>query len=216
MSLSQPEGYLAVPSTGAGPGLLVLHAWWGLNENIKTLCNRLASEGFIAFAPDLYDGKVATTIADAKTLCNALDEARSTSIIAEALTYFNERSDVSVRGVGVMGFSLGVYFALNLADHNPESVRAVVLFYGSGGESHSKSNAAYLGHMAENDDYEPAAEIKKLEEALRAAGRPVTFHTYPGTGHWFFEPDRPDAYDESAATLAWERTVPFLKEQLSP
>ena len=75
----------------------------------------------------------------------------------------------------------------------------------------SSSRAAYLGHFADNDEYEPQANVDALEEALRRAGRRVTFHRYAGTGHWFFEPDRPQAYNEVAAKLAWDRTLAFLQ-----
>ena len=93
----------------------------------------------------------------------------------------------------------------------PSQIRSVVLFYGTGGGDFSSSRAAYLGHFAENDPYEPKANVDELEETLKNAGRPVTFYRYEGTGHWFFEPDRTQAYNEAAAKLAWERTVEFLR-----
>ena len=111
----------------------------------------------------------------------------------------------------MIGFSLGAYYALDLATADPERVRKVVLFYGTGGGDFSRSKAAYLGHFAEDDVYEPASEVDQLEQMLKRAARPVTFHRYPGTRHWFFEPDRRDAYNEAAAHLAWERTLAFLK-----
>ncbi|GAB4408525.1 MAG: hypothetical protein Fur0044_01850 [Anaerolineae bacterium] len=113
-----------------------------------------------------------------------------------------------------MGFSLGAYYALDLAAADPEHIRSVVIFYGSGDGDFSTSRAAYLGHFAENDPYEPPANVNELEESLRRAGRPVTFYRYPGTGHWFFEPDRTEAYNQAAATLAWERTLTFLSNFL--
>jgi carboxymethylenebutenolidase len=111
----------------------------------------------------------------------------------------------------VLGFSLGAYFALDLSATHPEAVRSVVIFYGTGPADFRRSKAAYLGHFAESDPFEPRAEVDKLESAIRSAGRPVTFHHYAGTGHWFFEPDRSDAYQEVAATLAWDRTLAFLE-----
>jgi carboxymethylenebutenolidase len=85
------------------------------------------------------------------------------------------------------------------------------LFYGTGDGDYSTSHASYLGHFAADDPFEPPANVDALEAALKAAGRPVTFYRYPGVGHWFFEPDRADAYDEAAAALAWQRTLSFLK-----
>jgi carboxymethylenebutenolidase len=115
----------------------------------------------------------------------------------------------------VLGFSLGAFYALDLSATEPELVRKVVLFYGTGDGDLSRSQAAYLGHFAEHDPFEPEANVGGLEVALRRFGRPVTFHRYPGAGHWFFEPDRPEAYDPAAATLAWERTLDFLRCPIS-
>jgi carboxymethylenebutenolidase len=111
----------------------------------------------------------------------------------------------------VIGFSLGAYYALDLAAAEPEQIRSVAVFYGTGSVDHSSSRAAYLGHFAENDEFEPQSNVDALEESLKRAGRPVTFHRYSGTGHWFFEPDRPQAYDHAAASLAWDRTLAFLR-----
>ena len=111
----------------------------------------------------------------------------------------------------MIGFSLGVYYALDLAAADPEHIRSAVIFYGSGDGNYSNSRAAYLGHFAEKDEFEPQSNVDNLEESLRSAGRPVTFYRYSGTGHWFFEPDRSQAYNQAAASLAWDRTLDFLK-----
>jgi len=213
MLSSQPEGYLAIPRSGGGPGVLVLHAWWGLNDTMKEVCDRLAESGFVAFAPDLYHGKVADNIADAETLGKALDtnHLQAKADIADATMFLNERVGQADRGLAVIGFSLGAYYALDLAADDPEHIRSVVIFYGTGGGDYSNSRAAYLGHFAENDEFEPQSNIDNLEESLRRAGCPVTFYRYRRTGHWFFEPDRSQAYNQTAASLAWDRTLAFLK-----
>ena len=213
MTQSQPQGFLAVPPTGKGPGVLVLHAWWGLNDTIKALCMYLAESGFAAFAPDLYHGKIAKTIPEAEALGKALDAnyLQAKAEIAEATMYLNERVGQADRGLAVIGFSLGAYYALDLSAADPDHIRSVVIFYGTGGGDFSDSKAAYLGHFAENDQFEPQSNVDDLEESLRFAGRRVTFYNYPGTGHWFFEPDRSQAYNQAAASLAWERTLTFLK-----
>lgn len=210
----QPPGFLAIPDMGKGPGLMVLHPWWGLNETMKALCGRLATEGFITLAPDLYRDKIAATIKDAEILSSKLNEAQAKSDIADAVTFLSERADPTGPGLGVIGFSLGAYYALGLSLEDPDRVRTVVVFYGTRSGDYRRSKATYLGHFAQTDDYEPASDVRSLEDSLRAAGRPVTFHTYAGTGHWFFEQDRSDAYNERAAKLAWERTVTFLREEL--
>jgi carboxymethylenebutenolidase len=213
MTNSQPQGFLAVPSAGMGQGILVLHAWWGLNDTIKAICNRLAESGFVAFAPDLYHGRIAVTIPEAETLAKALNAnyQQAEAELAEATLFLGERAEQTDRGLTVIGFSLGANYALDLAIADPEHIRSVVLFYGTGGGDFSTSRAAYLGHFAENDPYEPQSGVDELEASLKSAGRPVTFYRYPGTGHWFMEPDRTDAYNQAAASLAWERTLTFLK-----
>jgi len=211
MAASQPEGYLATPSAGSGAPVLVLHAWWGLNDTMKRICDRLAEAGFTAFAPDIYHGKVAYTIEGAETLAKALDDESLQADTANAIDFLVEGTDDAGRSVAVVGFSMGAYAALELAAADPERIHSVVLFYGTGFTEHGESRAAYLGHFAENDDFEPKSSVDELEESLKAAGRPVSFYTYPGTGHWFFEADRADAYDQAAAELAWKRTLEFLK-----
>src|SRR5512141_1259725 len=106
MTYSQPQGFLAVPPTGKGPGVLVLHAWWGLNDTIRAICTRLAEAGFVAYAPDLYHGKVTDTIAGAESLAKALDanQHQATAHIAEATRFLSERAGQAERGLAVVGF----------------------------------------------------------------------------------------------------------------
>jgi carboxymethylenebutenolidase len=207
-------GYLSAPS-GGGPGVLVLHAWWGLNDTVKTVCDRLASEGYVAFAPDFFEGQVATTIDDAKKLSGAAESERSDDLEAagtQAVDFLSQRA--SSPRVGAIGFSFGAAWASVLAAMRPANVAAVVLFYGSYAPDLTPVTAAFLGHFAENDAYEPREWMEALQAALKAAGRPATFYVYESTKHWFFEPDRPESYNPKAAELAWERTLAFLAEQL--
>ena len=113
-------------------------------------------------------------------------------------------------GLAVIGFSLGAYYALDLSVADPDHVRQVVLFYGTGPGDFSRAQAEYLGHFADTDPYESKEYVDGLEATLRSAGRPATFYHYAGTGHWFFEPDRKDAFNQAAATPAWQRTLAFL------
>jgi len=212
----QPQGFLAVPPSGKGPGVLVLHAWWGLNDTIKGVCTRLAEAGFIAFALDLYHGQVAATIPDAERLGGTIDanHVQAEAETAQAALFLHERVGEVDGGLAVVCFSLGGYYGLQLSAAHPEHIRSVVLFYGTTGTmelDYRRSKAAYLGHFAENDPYETKSNVDNLEKSLKHAGRPVTFHRYKGASHWFFEPDRVDAYNETAANLAWDRTLAFLK-----
>ncbi len=211
-SQRRPEGFLAEAKSGRGPGVLVLHPWWGLNADVKAFCNRLADSGFIAFAPDLFHGKTATTVAEAEALTKA-HQAKDLEIqaqIAEGAKYLAERS--GEEGIAVVGFSFGAYYALQFSNAEPTRVRAAVIFYGTGPEDFSKAKAEYLGHFAEKDEFEPRESVDGLAKLLRNAGRTATIHTYPGTGHWFFEPSVKQSYDEAAADLAWERTLQFLRK----
>lgn len=212
MTLSQPPGFLALPRTGNGQGVLVLHAWWGLNDTIKAFCSRLAESGFLAFAPDLYHGQVAQTIEEAEVLSSALDGnfLQAKAEIAEATRFLAEKAGKEGNNLAVIGFSLGAYYALDLSNADPEHIRSVVVFYGSGVEDFSNAKAEYLGHFAEDDPYEPPENVNFLEDAIRRAGRSVTIYRYLGTGHWFFESDRTQAFDPEAASLAWDRTLAFL------
>jgi carboxymethylenebutenolidase len=215
MPRTQPDGHLVPSATGTGNGVLVLHAWWGLNDTMKAFCTRLADSGFTVFAPDLYHGQIAGTIGDAEALANALDADadKARADISDATDFLAEQAGQADRSIAVVGFSLGAAYALDLSISDPERIRSVVLFYGTGpGGDLTRSKAAYLGHFAETDEFEPLSGVDALETALKGAGRPVTFHRYPDVRHWFFEPDRPQAFNAEAARLAWDRTVEFLRE----
>ncbi len=206
--------YLAIPESGKGAGVLVLHAWWGLNGFFRDFCDRLAQEGFVALAPDLYHGKIAATIEEAEKLNNELSMKQASEDILAAVNVLGRISNAAEKGLGVVGFSMGAYLALWLAHEKPEAIQAVTVFYGTGEGDFTHSKAAFQGHFAASDPYETEDNIKQLEKNLLSASRPISLYTYPGTGHWFFEQDRKDAYNAEAAKLAWERTAAFLHEYL--
>jgi carboxymethylenebutenolidase len=215
---SPAPGYLATPDGAVGPGVVVLHAWWGLTEPFRQVCDRLAEAGFVALAPDLYRGKTATTVEEAEALRDAMDLERVDGDIRGAVQFLSQHDATRLadgRGtLAFVGFSLGGAYALDMSVNLAEEIAAVVTFYASyTGPDYRRAKAAYLCHFAEDDPFEPAEAVAEMEEALRAAGRQATFFTYPGTKHWFFEVDRPDAYDAAAAALAWDRTIAFLNTQ---
>jgi carboxymethylenebutenolidase len=214
-----PEGnraYLAVPERGTGAGVLVLHAWWGLTSVFTDACDRLAAAGFVALVPSLFPGgATAATIPEAEALRDAHDEATVVEpVVLAAVEQLREVPAVTGSKIGVIGFSLGAYWALHLSQVRPDDVGAVVTIYGTDDGDYSTARAAYLGHFAEHDDFEPLQAVRALEEKIRAAGCEVTFHVYPGTDHWFVEPNQPDVYNAAAAELVWDRTLDFLKAQL--
>ena len=130
-----------------------------------------------------------------------------------ALRYLRQLGAASP--LGVIGFSLGGAYALDTSVNQPEEIAAAVVFYDTyPGLEYDRSQASYLCHYAEDDSFVSMEAVAQMERELQAAGRPVTISTYPGTKHWFFEANRPDAYDAAAAALAWERTVAFLNAGL--
>lgn len=204
--------YLAVPKSGSGAGVLVLHPWWGLNDVIRDFCDRLAAAGYVALAPDMFSGRLARTVPEAEQLVAQMSEARIvTPIILSAAEELNRRAP---GGLGTIGFSFGGFWALWLSERRPDLIRAAAIFYATYDGDFKQSGAAYLCHFAETDPFESSEGIALLEKNLKAADRPAALHTYPGTGHWFVEKDRPEAYDATAAELAWERTLAFLHDQL--
>lgn len=146
-----------------------------------------------------------------------MDRKRTYQIARQALDFLLEREEVLPTHVATIGFSLGCGPALELARNRPECVKAVVLFYGSGGGKFDSARSDFLGHFAQDDQWGAHPEkVESLRARLSKSGGEVIFHIYPNTRHWFFESDRPEAYNKDAADEAWERTVAFLKVKLLP
>ena len=190
-------------------GVLVLHAWWGLNEDVRAYARRLAAEGFTVETPDLYGGgRTATEIPAAQALMKARDTGRAMAEIDRAA----ERLAKAGR-FGVLGWSMGGSFAWDLVERRPGTVAALVDHYGGGEFKPGAQLPPILGHHGELDD--DIVPLRDLDQKLRDAGQQHEFHYYPGAKHWFAEPSRPE-YDPEAATLAWDRTVRFLHKHLGP
>ena len=206
--------YAAGDDRPGEPGVLVLHPWWGLNDDVVAYADRLAGEGFAVAAPDMFGGQVATTVDDAERLAKAADEAAIDTITLTALDHLTQRVGSTGR-LAALGFSFGAHWAI-WSPVQRASVVATVLYYGTTGDSVlTESSVPVLGHFAEDDPYETTEWVAEVEGILRSAGRNVTFHRYPGTGHWFAEPSR-DAYRPEAADLAFDRTIAFLREHVEP
>ncbi len=203
--------YLALPASGAGPGVLVLHAWWGLTATVRDVADRLAAAGFVALAPDLYNGAVATTIDEAERLLGAMDRGATYATISAASAALRGHPATTGDQIGAIGFSMGGSWALRLDD----DIAAIVTFYGLTSAEDVTAKAPIHGHFASDDEFDSADDARAVEQAVQAAGRHATFYIYPNTRHWFFESDRPE-YDAAAAALAWERTVAFLQAHLTP
>jgi carboxymethylenebutenolidase len=201
------NAYLAAPEQG-GPGVLVLHAWWGLKPFFKQICDQLAAQGFTALAPDYYQGNLATTIEQAEALREKVNQDVAGDIIKAA----HDHLAALGQPIGAIGFSMGASWAVLMAANEPD-IAAVTMFYGAGEADYSNFKAKVLGHFSDVDEWEPIEWVNKMEADMKAAGVDVTLHIYPGAAHWFVEADRPE-YDSAAASLAWSRTYEFLKKNL--
>ena len=216
-SVGDANAYLAPAQPSPGPPILLLHAWWGLNQTMRDLGDRLAADGFTVMAPDLFDGAVNTTIEDADAFTTAIERGgdglgglnpdRITRQVEATLDHLLAHPDVRGDRAGIVALSFGGWYGSQVASGRSD-VAAFVSIYsdvyqGPGG-------AAYLGHFAENDQFVESPEAAGIEEPL---GEGSAAHVYPGTKHWFMEPDRPE-FDPDAAELAYRRTVEFLRANL--
>ncbi len=210
-------GYLATPAQTPAPGLVVVQEWWGLVPQITRTCDRLAAEGFVALAPDLYHGAIAehTEMDKAAELMNVLPADRAARDMGAAIDVLLANPDVSGDSVGVVGFCMGGMLALALAAREGDRIGAVVTFYGAplGDDPPDWSGltAPVLGHVAENDDFFPAEPFMALGDQLTDLGKDVTFVLYPGVGHAFCNEDDPlGTHDPEVTAAAWARSLDFL------
>lgn len=210
------EGYESVPELGRGPGVVVIQEWWGLVDHIKDVCDRFATAGFVALAPDLYHGKTTKSPDQAGKLMMALHIDETEKELEGAVTYLLKHDAVTSNKIGVVGFCMGGALALYTATKNP-NLGASVVFYG--GHPNVKPDlpslaAPLLGLYAEKDAFVTPESVRELEGKLKDLGKDVEIHIYPDADHAFFNDSRPEVYDEEAAADAWRRTVEFLKHRL--
>lgn len=212
------SGYLAMVATsGNGPGILVLQEWWGLVDHIKDVCGRLAREGFVALAPDLYHGAASTSPDEAGKLFMALNIGKAGADLRGAADALLSRAEVTSRRVGVMGFCMGGQLAMYAGAEYPDRVAAAVNFYGI--HPNVRIDPARLtvplqAHFATRDTSVKEAEARALVGKIEAAGGKVEAYFYDAD-HAFFNDTRPTVYDPAAARTAWERTLKFLREHVT-
>jgi carboxymethylenebutenolidase len=209
------HGALALPEGDAPAGAVILvHEWYGLNDDMRRLAGRFAAEGFLALAVDLYDGRVATDAPEAMKLSSGLKTPDAVRIIAAAAETLRSLPRSNGR-VAVTGFCLGGAMALAAACAVP-GLAAAVPFYGIPKPEYvdwSRCEAPILGHYGAKDPMIAMERPQAMADAARAAGRSFTLHFYDA-GHAFMREGDPDAYDAPSASQAWERTVAFLRERL--
>jgi carboxymethylenebutenolidase len=192
-------------------GLVLLHAWWGLNEDVKRRTDILRKEGYTVVTPDLFGGRVAKTIEEATALTQGEreNEAKITQAVDDAVTELGKRVD----RIGIVAWSFGVWYAWKMGITRSDKVRGLALFYGIGPNEPTAPTSPVLAHFAEHDEYEDINFARQVEKEMSAAGHDVKVEFYPGTKHWFDEPSRPE-YDKAASDLAWERTRAFFRKHL--
>ncbi len=220
------RAYHAVANPDTGARVLLLHPWWGLNQPMIDLADRLAGDGFVVLAPDLFDGVVLDTIDDADAHLQEV-EGDPDAMYARVQRALDSLLAGEQDPVGVIGFSMGAAYGHWLTSDRDE-IGAVVTFYGGLGFdapegeeaepwqwSLTESSPPYLGHFAEEDPYEDedSAGVEGFDSRLKAANTASAAYLYPGAKHWFFEDNRPE-YDSESAELAYQRTVAFLTESL--
>jgi carboxymethylenebutenolidase len=214
------SGYLAVPESGSGPGVVVIQEWWGLVPHIREVCDRFAAEGFVALAPDLYDGQSTTEPDEAGKLMMTMNLEAAVARIGAAMDMLAAHEAVTSAQVGVTGFCMGGGLALLAACRRPDIVGACVPFYGvipwaDAEPDWSTLNAPVLGHFAANDDFFGPAKVDELRQRLDALGKDATLVVHPGVDHAFFNDHRPEVYDEATAQSTWADTLAFLRANVS-
>jgi carboxymethylenebutenolidase len=215
------SGYLVAPPSGSGPGVIVVQEWWGLDSGIKEMAERLGRDGFVALAPDLYHGELAShdEMDKAAELMHSLPPDRAARDMSGAIDYLAAHDAVVGDGLGVVGFCMGGMLALLLAANRPDRIKAAAPFYGfPQGEMEpdwSAMSATVRGHMAEQDDFFPPDAAKALEKKLQGMKKDVEFTVHPGTGHAFMGPHNAlGTLNEELSAKVWPQVVTFLHEEL--
>jgi len=215
---SEAHGYLALPPTGSGPGVVVIQEWWGLTSHIADVTDRLAREGFVALAPDLFGGTTTHDAGEAQQLMQQLPVDRAVRDLAGAVDFLLAHPAVTGDAVGAVGFCMGGGFVLVLAAQQGDRIAAAVPFYGLiPGETPDFSGlrAQLSGHFGEKDDFASPESVRELAATIeKQSGQQPEFRFYPA-GHAFFNDENLlGTYDEEQARLAWSRTVEFLHSRL--
>jgi carboxymethylenebutenolidase len=208
------QGYLAEPDAN-GPGIVVIQEWWGLVPHIKDVAERLAAEGFVALAPDLYHGESTTEPDEAQKKMMALDLARAARDMSGSVSFLQSLERVEPKKVGSVGFCMGGALSLVLGTVAP--VDAVVSYYGFPFREQpewANLKSPVLGHFAEQDEFFAPAAADELFGRLRAQGTSAELHVYEGCDHAFFNDENVDGFKPEAAKQSWDRTLAFFRKHL--
>jgi carboxymethylenebutenolidase len=210
------EAFVAWPvGKAAAPGVVVVHEWWGLNGQIRTVAWRLAREGYVAIVPDLYHGKVPADAEQAHVIMRGLEEPVALAELDAAVSWLRAQPRLAKKKIGVIGFCMGGGLALKLALRNPE-IAGTVTFYGSpvtDPKELANLKAPLQAHFGQLDDGIPPAKVESLRAGLKQAGREGEVFVYAGAGHAFMNETRP-SYHADAARQGWARTLAFFQKTL--
>ncbi len=202
------------------PAVVMIHEWWGLNENIKDMANELAKQGYVVLAADMYSGQVATTPDQAMQLVGSVRENPSEAIanLQAAVGYLSSLENVNPSRIASLGWCFGggqsLQLALNTEAENP--LAATVLYYGDpvmDEQELSKIKWPVLGIFGDQDESIPVENVTKFEQALNSTGIPNEIYVYEGVGHAFANPSG-DNYAPEETRDAWEKTLAFLKKHV--
>ncbi len=213
------EGYLALPESGTGPGVIVIQEWWGLVGHITDVADRFAKAGFVALAPDLYHGAIAKEPDHAMKLLMGLAMDKAALDIAGAATYLRDRSEVIGKGIGAIGFCMGGSLALWSATLSPDIISTAAFYPGMPWPRMAPVWANYVGkrasiHCAESDGTSAAPGIQEALTGIRNGGGTVEAFDYPGSKHAFFNNERTEVYNPEAADIAWKRVIEQFESTL--
>lgn len=206
--------YFVSPPDGAGPALLLLHSWWGLDSPTRRLADRISDAGYTVLVPDLLVGETFESAPDAEAYLASLDANRMASLTQSSAYLVQERSSDRDRPIAAVGLSMGASLALWASVRVPDVIDRVVSFYGSQSIDFTGSKAAYQLHFAEHDELVDSDEAGFMEATIGLEGLAIESHVYAGTSHWFFEPGRPN-YDALSSEQAWQRMIHFLAGPLN-
>lgn len=206
------SAYLVVPDEGPGHGVLVLHSWWGLTPATKAVVEALADAGYTALAPNLLGGELPADGDAARDLLAGTDPNATAALILSSVVALRAHSAEPTAPVAVVGYSMGASWALWLATRQPDSVDAVVAYYGAQNIDFELLRAPVLGHFAEHDPLVSEDELVEMQAHLMLLDKHIEFHRYDDTAHFFAEDSPVQGAHPEATELAWERTLAFLAE----
>ena len=214
----QAHGYLALPASGSGPGVVVIQEWWGLTDHIADVTDRLAAEGFVALAPDLFGGRTTHDADEAGQLMSELPVEQAARDLGGAVDFLLAHDAVTSGTVGAVGFCMGGGFVLLLAVQQDGRVSAAVPYYGVGPavpQAFEGLTAAVQGHYGERDDFYPADDARaQAEQIRRESGAEVEFHFYDAAHAFHNDTNALGTFSKQDAELAWSRTVDFLRARV--